>query len=34
MCGIFFCKILDDAGCGPANLDVLFSSSLEKILNP
>lgn len=31
MCGIFFCKILDDAGCGPANLDVLFSSSLEKM---
>ncbi|WP_192036950.1 asparagine synthetase B family protein [Halomonas sp. YLGW01] len=31
MCGIFFCKVLDEAGCGPANLDELFSSALEKM---
>lgn len=31
MCGIFFCKVLDEAGCGHVDLDGLFTSALEKM---
>ncbi|MDI4635982.1 MULTISPECIES: asparagine synthase-related protein [Halomonadaceae] len=31
MCGIFFCKVLDEAGCGHVDLDGLFASALEKM---